>query len=265
MTRVCIAVMLAMVVGCNTVTDSEVGARAKTEPSPRVAILRNMPTNSNKRCLGITIVVEALLDGTCVDGEDPGELGEIAQRIYDNLAVGRPLTYCRQVAIDGVTVAITSETAIDRLSTLVADKYKRDYNRLMETNEGRQVLLNAQRTIVPSIDALGHILDADVDQTDAFCGSGIRLFPDETIDDTYHVFLIARQADGKLVVYDANDPGRPIDCRLVDTGEGLTVEWTCRYRDTGQTTTQRYLVVHKDAFFRRILGATPSHLRLPGN
>ena len=61
--------------------------------------------------------------------------------------------------------------------------------------------------------------------------------------------MVGKYPNGDKFVYDSNDPGAPIACQLTDTADGVTIEWTCRYKDTGQMTTQRYFVVHKDKFF----------------
>lgn len=222
-------------------------------PSLRETILRNISTNSDKRCVGISLVAEALLDGLPVEEDDCGTAEDLAQRIYDGLATNRQLRFGRQVMIEGTCVTLISKTAIDQLSTLVAEKYKQDFARLMTTEQGRRKLLAAQDSFVASPRELDRILDADADKLDAFFGSGIRRFPDGTTEDTYHAFLIGKDADGELVVYDANDPGYPIECKLFKDEPGVAIEWTCKYRDTGQTTTQHYLIVPKERFFHVML------------
>ena len=259
MIRVCLTLVLGVITGCDRAMAPQDAASTTTstldpKPPTRAAVLSNIPRNSDKRCVGITVVAEALLNEVRSEGTARGEVEIVAQRMYDNLTTGRHLRYPPTVMIDGMRVPITSEEAIDRLSTLVAKKYKRDYSRLLETEEGRQKLLAAGNSFVTTSCALDRILEADPDTMDAFFGSGSRLFPDGSVQDTHHAFLIGKTSNGDTVVYDANDPGLPITCQLLNTHEGVAVEWTCRYRDTGHITTQRYLVVHKDQFFQLMLG-----------
>ncbi len=114
-------------------------------------------------------------------------------------------------------------------------------------------LLAAEDSLVVNAKALESVLDGEPDRTDAFFGSGTRTFADGSVESTHHVFLIGKQADGKKYVYDPNDPGSPIPCRITDRAGGVEVQWVCRYRDTGNVTTQRYRIVQKDTFFRRML------------
>ena len=167
--------------------------------------------------------------------------------------------------IDGVPVPITSRGAINKLSSMIAEKYKQDYSRLLKTDSGRRRLLAAQDDFVPTSGALDRILEADHDNVDVFIGSGTRVFPDGTVKQTHHAFLIGNESGSDIVVYDPNDPGLPISCELRNTEEGVTIEWTCRYKHTGQVTTQRYLVVHKDRFFQAMLGESLKAFGQPGN
>lgn len=220
----------------------------------REIVLNNLPTNSDQRCIGIAMVSEALLDGVRLEEDGPDDVAQIAQQIYLSLTNGQVVRCRRDVMIGATRVPIFSAAAIDKLSTLVADKYKRDYFRLLKTEAGRQKLFAAQSDFVVSSRDLERILAADADELDAFCGVGRRVFPDGTEKETTHAFLIARSPDGKLVVHDPNDPGRPIACQILNTDDGVTIEWTCRYRDTGHVTTQTYRIVHKDKFFGLLVG-----------
>jgi hypothetical protein len=215
----------------------------------REAILANMPTNSEKRCVGISVVVEALLDGDRLKDSDHEQAEKIANRIYDQLLDGRPLRYHTHVLIDGEGVPIDSSEAIETLCTLVTDRYKQDYRRLIETDAGRRKLDMAGKSFIATSNQLDRILDLDPDKTDVFFGSGRRLFPDGTIDDTYHAFLISKTANGDKFVYDSNSPGAPIPCQITDHDDGVTIKWRCRFQTTGKITTQTYRIVHKDTFF----------------
>lgn len=260
MIRFTLTIAIAFLAGC----DDRSGATDAKRPAageipaprelPRETILRNMPANREQRCVGISVVTEALLDGRPVDG-DGGETAEdIARRVYHSLVTRQQLIYYPQVIIDEESVSIESPAAINELSSLVTDFYKQDYRRLSKTEQGRQQLLAAEDSFVATEKELDRILDAEPDETEAFFGSGSRTFPDDTLESTHHVFLIDKRDDGTKYVYDSNDPGSPITCQLANRLDGVEVEWTCQYRDTGKETTQRYLVVDKDTFFRLILG-----------
>ncbi|MEX0818408.1 MAG: hypothetical protein WD070_02410 [Pirellulaceae bacterium] len=249
-----IALLLTVTVGEIAVAqDSPPPAEAVNLPS-REIVLGNLPTNSDQRCIGIAMVSEALLDGVRLEEDGPDDVTEIVQQIYRSLTDGQIVRYRRDVMIGATRVPILSGAAIDKLSTLVADKYKRDYFRLLKTEAGRQKLFAAQSDFVVSSRDLERILAADADELDAFCGVGRRVFPDGEEKETTHAFLIGRGPDDKIVVYDPNDPGLPIACQISNTEDGVTIEWTCRYRDTGHVTTQTYRIVHKDKFFGLLVG-----------
>ncbi len=230
---------------------SSAGAKSRSAV-PR--ILRNMPTNSDERCLGISVVAEALLGGKRLDRDGLDAPEDLARRIYDGLTNGRKLRYHGRVSIDGRRVPIDSREALEKLSTLVAKLYKRDYHALSKTEQGRQRLVAGQTSFIRTSAELDRILRDDPDKTDVFLASGKRWFPDGTVKDTYHVILIRKEPGGEKSVYDPNDPGSPIASRAEDTDNGLMIEWTCRYKDTGVVTRQRYRIVHKDDFFRLTLG-----------
>ena len=135
---------------------------------------------------------------------------------------------------------------------MVADIYKERYALSIASEPGRQRLMKAETSFIRTRDELDRLLEADPDQTDAFCASGVRHFADGEVRKTHHVILIRKMPAGDKVVYDPNDPGSAIDCKLEDTAEGLTIEWTCSYRDTRQITTQIYLIVPKDTAFQLI-------------
>jgi hypothetical protein len=64
---------------------------------------------------------------------------------------------------------------------------------------------------------------------------------------------MTKNADGEKVIYDPNDPGRPISCTIQASSDGLLIKWTCRYRDTNVLTTQEYQIIELDRFFREAL------------
>ena len=231
------------------------GSNRASVPSPfgPAEILRNMPVNSDFRCTGIALVAEALLEGELIDDggcDRPDELGKL---IYENASKQAKTRYRTKLCLDHGALPIQSREALDRISTEVANLYKQRHLDLVATNEGKRKIVAAQQAMVKSTKELDQILDADRDKIHAFMVIGIRQFPDGSEGATYHVVLIAKSAEGKKVIYDPNDPGSAIDCRMLETPDGLYVKWTCKYRDTGQITTQEYQIVSRETFFRLAL------------
>jgi hypothetical protein len=216
------------------------------------AVLSNMPENSDARCTGICLTAEAILDGELLAESGFDEPQELARRIYDAIGTRQPVHYRAALYVDGMPQPLNSRVALDRLSTVVADIYKERYVLSIASEQGRRRLIKAQTSFMRTRDELDRLLELDPDKIDAFCASGVRRFPDGDVRETHHVILVRKMPGGEKVVYDPNDPGSSIPCNLEDTAEGLTIEWTCRYRDTGKITTQIYRIVPKDTFFRLI-------------
>jgi hypothetical protein len=232
-----------------------VGGAALRLSHPAVSrVLENMPVNSGKRCLGIAAVAEALLHGREIKGNGHDLPEELARRVYGRLAAGGQVRYHARVLLGGRPVPIESTEAMDRLGTLVANLYKQDYFRLLRTQQGRRRLIRAQDSVLTTRKQLDGVLDAAPDKTAFFCAGGTRWFPDGRVESTHHAVLLRRGADGRHFVYDPNDPGSPIACRLSDNEKDLVVAWTCHYRDTGLVTTQRYRLVPAGRFFQLALG-----------
>ncbi len=234
--------------------ESDGGSEAEStaEFSP-AEILRNMPVNSDSRCVGISLVAGALLEGEMLGGEVADDPETLSKQIYDAALNKTPIRFHASVRLDDGPAPIQSHEALERLSTMVADLYKQRHFELIGTEPGRQRLRGAMAKVVKSSEELDAALDADPDKIDTFFCVGMRRFPDGTFKDTNHAILIAKNPSGEMVVYDSNDPGAAIPCRLHDTGDGVEVTWKCRYRDTGQLTTQRYQILAKDTFFRLAL------------
>lgn len=207
-----------------------------TQPELNASVLANMPMNHDDRCFGITTVVEALLDGKVIDDE-PLAPEQLAQRVFDSLASDAPVSYPRYVQIKEQMVPVESPLALERLGTLVADLHKHVGVQVIRSPEYEEQYF---RACLRTRDELNARLNADPDRTVAFCGAGVRSFPDGTQKDTDHVFLLRKQATGEIVVYDSNAPGAPIPCRIAEKDDFLEVGWKCKYKDTGQATRQVY-------------------------
>lgn len=214
-------------------------------------VLRNMPTNSDQRCVGIVAVAEALLEGQPLDETaNADDVERLAGSIFRNLATDEPCKFPRKLEIDGKLEEITSPAALKQLSTRVAELYKQETNSILQTPDGEARLQRAQRQTLATKQALINRLESDADKTEFFCCFGERRFPDGTYKTTSHAVLFRKFANGDLTVFDPNDPGRPIECKLSESSGILTAEWSCRYRDTGDITWQRYVLVPKQTFFR---------------
>jgi hypothetical protein len=216
-------------------------------------ILRNMPVNSDSRCVGISLVAGALLEGQMLADDAADEPATLGQQIYDGALKKSAVRYHPRLLLDDGAAPIQSREALEKLSATVADLYKQRHLELIATEKGRQRLRAAMGKVVKSSVELDAVLDADPDKIDTFFCIGMRRFPDGTFTDTNHAILIAKNSMGEKVVYDPNDPGTAIPCRLQDIGDGVEVTWKCGYRDTGQITTQRYQILAKDTFFRLAL------------
>lgn len=226
----------------------------ETPDRTRDAILENLPTNSDKRCVGIATVAEALLDGEASVEASNLTAEQLAQQIYDQIATGKTVAYTPTILIDKEVHPVTSQAVLSLVSTLVADLYKQDYLRLMKTDQGRARIIAAGDRVIRSREELLQILKNDLDQIAVFAGEGIRSFPDKKLQKTRHAFLVGKLDDNTLFVYDPNDPSQPIRCRHAKLVKGLVLRWSCRYRDTGEVTTQQYYLVHQQDYFQRMLG-----------
>jgi len=215
-------------------------------------ILRNMPMNSDLRCMGISTVAEALLESRRSQGET--SVKQLSQTIYMNWTSGNSIVCPGRLTFGDKTFLVSSTAALNQLSTEVADLYKQHYEKLLETDAGRQQLQLASQQFIRNERALNDILEVDPDLTEVFCGVGLRQFRDGRIKRTNHAFLIRKLKSGRKVVFDPNDPGRPIQCKLVASDEGINAEWRCLYRNTGEFTTQKYRLIHAQVYFRVFLG-----------
>lgn len=214
-------------------------------------VLRNMPTNSDQRCVGITAVTEALLEGQPTnETASEADFERLAKSIFRNLATDEPCKFPQHVKLEGERLKITSPAALKHLSTRIAELYKQETNRILQIPNGAARLQSAQRQTLATKQALIDILDADADKIEFFCCFGERRFPDGTYKTTSHAVLFRKSTNGDLTVYDPNEPGRPIECKLSESSGILTAEWSCRYRETGDITWQRYVLVPKRTFFR---------------
>ena len=224
-----------------------------TKVSP---FLTNMPRNSNKRCVGIAGVAEALLDGEQVAHLKMSP-AELSREVYQNFTTDKIVRYPSHLNLAGKRgsieiKAIDNKAVLETLSTRVANLYKADYQRLAHSQTGINRLIAAQNNVVRTSNELVELLNADPDKTGVFCCFGKRIFPDGKVSDTSHAVLIELMPHDVFLIYDPNDPGISIECELKELPQGLMLTWQCKYRDKNVTTTQQYTVVPQARFFRAL-------------
>jgi hypothetical protein len=159
------------------------------------------------------------------------------------------------VTIEGKPHSLTDRVVLEHLVTAVAAVYKEQHARAAQSEVGVQRLLAAERKRITTLAELDKVLAADADQLEFFCCFGRRWFPDGSEKQTSHAVLLRRNAEGPPTVFDPNDPAREQQAKFMETENGLEVEWTCKYRDTGLITTQRYYMVPKEHYFREAFPA----------
>lgn len=223
------------------------------------SLLENMPLNNGARCSGVCLAIKALLDGECAgDGsDDPADLGA---KIFANACTRGKLRYRPRLLIDGGEQSLDARESLNRLGMVVTEQYRERFTELAKSEEGRERLWTAATSFVADEKELDQILKQSIQQIEVFCGLGGREFADGSLKDSNHAFLIRLMPDGTRAVYDPNDPGHSIPCRLSSEENRLIVEWTCRYRDTHVSTTQSYFIVPRQAYFGQLAGDPSANL-----
>ncbi|MGI9457628.1 MAG: hypothetical protein ACR2NU_13775 [Aeoliella sp.] len=211
--------------------------------------LARMPMNQQENCVGIAVVAAALVEGRQHPDLEAQPADLVALHIYDRLGTDQSIDFPSQVVIASQITPIFDAATLDELSELVAGFYKRDYEKLIRSKKGIARLEQATSMRVQTSVELDRLLTLDPDRLSCFCGDGMRIFTDGKTEETSHAFLIQKTKYDQFVVYDPNAPGEPHECELEQMTTGLTIAWTCRYRDTGETTTQRYHIVPQTRYF----------------
>lgn len=216
-------------------------------------ILANMPVNVEHRCLGISLVAAALLEGEAVADEECDKPEELSKRIFDAEFTKARLQFRPALSLDGRRVPTTSREGLNALAIAVFDRYQQRHLELTATDEGVKKIRDAEGNFLKTRRAVDELLEADADHIVPFALRGERRFPNGEIKESRHAALIAKKADGQIIVYDSNDPGRPIACRFQPSADGILITWTCGYKDPDIVTTQQYRIIELDRFFREAL------------
>lgn len=256
--RVALAILVTSIVGtpCLSKPQQEkapLASESSSLPAAEVPrLLRNMPTNSDQRCVGIAGVAAILLEGERLELhglESDIRSEELALMIFDRLSSEDSIQYPSHLSIHGRPVSVESADALRMLSDQVAELYKSEARRMNRSAFGRKRLRLANAAFIESERALHNTLDADPDKTELFCCLGYRRFPNGSYKETYHAVLFRKTPQGNVVVFDPNDPGKPIEIEFDEDERRLMVKWKCVYQDTGQQTTQTYQVIPRRTYF----------------
>ncbi len=214
-------------------------------------VLKHMPMNSDLRCVGISSVAEALLEGRTLRNESSEiSLDQLAKSIFDGLSTDEAINYPAQLKVRDQLRSITDTEVLNKISSRVAELYKAETTRIADSPAGLGKIKTAQAAVLRSEEELHGALDADRDQTELFCCFGYREFPDGTYKQTLHAVVMRKSDQGKIFVFDSNDPGEPIACSFHTFQGELIAEWSCGFRNHGYETTQRYRLVPKSVYFK---------------
>ena len=212
-------------------------------------VLSLMSLNHDRQCVAISLVAETILQAEIETDAAPQLPDIIAMRMFDNLATGERLALPRKLKFSGDMRAIDDPEAIKTLVAAADAYYARfcegiyaDPVRLAQHAEAAQDYVNDRKALVA-------LLAADPDGAAMFCGYGMRTFADGEIGSTDHAFLIRLLPSGQLAVYDPNDITRPHRPTITTTGDGLRIEWSSVYKNTGRWATQRYKITPALAYF----------------
>jgi hypothetical protein len=226
--------------------------RAVEQAVRREQILRGMPVNSDSRCVGLCLVAAALLRGDAIknDGFDlPAQLG---RRIYEAASRKERVLFHATLRLEEFAAPIESREALDALATAVVDCYKARYLDLIATPAGIEKLRASERDVLQNIAELDAVLDGDPDQLVPLFVTGSRIFPDGSVQGSNHAILMVKTNAEARWIYDPNDPGTPSICRHESGMNGLTIVWSCRYKNTPLIANHRYRIVRPESFWRAL-------------
>ena len=218
----------------------------------RKQVFKNIPMNSDLRCLGISLVVETLLEQNKFKPDSKLKAETFAKTIYQSLYKKNTISVPAKIEIDNKTYDVWSKEAINHLGTLVSDIYKAEYKRNEKTPEGKIRLKTSSKYILKRHKDIIDVLNKDSDKHQLFLGSGMRFFNDGSIKTTHHAFILFLK-DKELYVYDPNDPRQAWKCKIRESIRGVIVSWRCKYRDTGEVTNQSYYLTTKQDNFTKVL------------
>jgi hypothetical protein len=193
------------------------------------------------------------LEGEITADDECDTVEELSKQIYDAAFAKTRVRYHPNLCLDDGRLALTSREGQNELAIAVFDRYGQRHLELTATEAGVRKIRAAEANCLKSRYALERVLEADSDHIVPFALLGERRFRNGEIKDSRHAALVAKKVDGEIVVYDSNDPGRPISCRFEPSSNGILITWTCAYKDPAIVTTQQYRLIELSRFFRDAL------------
>jgi hypothetical protein len=219
----------------------------------RALVLQNIPVNSDLRCVGLSVIVELLLDAQYSKETIQVDAKPFSDSVYNNLFGKSKLSIPQHIKVNNRLLPIHSKEAIDHLGTLTTNIYKKEYHAACKTQKGKVRVNSQHKFFIKTLQDITTLLKADLDEMEVFIGMGKRTFDDGTVKTTHHAFILGLDDNGDLVVRDPNDPREAWKCKVQKSDTGLTVGWRCLYRDTGHSTSQAYHLISKENYFSKVL------------
>ena len=116
-------IFILILLGCQSVPPEPSGP-------DRLLVLQNMPVNSNLRCVGISVTVEALLEQKYSKSLVVGDAEAFSERLYDSLFSPQSnIVLPREVKVDNRQLPIFSKEAMNHLGTLTTNIYKSEFQK----------------------------------------------------------------------------------------------------------------------------------------
>lgn len=212
-------------------------------------VLSRTPPNNGKNCLGIAAVSEALADMTQRSPRATADADELARNIFRSLSSDSPPTIPGKVDLGTQDLTVDDPRTIRELSRLVGAHYRSCFVQREGAGQTPTTPTAIDPPSIATLDELEAILSADSDRLELFCGFGVRHLPSGAVSESNHAFLIGKLPTGEKVIYDSNDPGRPLPCQFHESGNSLVVSWSCWHPGAGAVTRQRYRVVTAKSYF----------------
>jgi hypothetical protein len=191
-----------------------------------------MPQNQDKECLGICVAMEFLVKNKAIKFNGASELNLNAIVLYD-IYISRESLVKSPVILDLVEICKQTHQV-----------YKQKLDSACETTVNQHKLLLAEEAIVRSKSELLTLLRNDRPKLETFLvlGERTRNLKEKSI--LSHAVIISELENGKLVLYDPNEPGVPLEFNMPIENDLLTISWQSRYPNDTQKATQTGVLIH---------------------
>jgi hypothetical protein len=218
-------------------------------------VMSKMPANDEKQCVAISLITEALLEAEINRSIREGSARQVARDIYRNATKESHLKVPARIMVDGKQASVFDTAGLHALRTAVDEYYKAEYGRNLDSTDRKLRIIEAQDNCLKSIAEVEGMISDDADGIICLIGIGERQFPDGTVKESYHAFLLQTDESGGYIVHDPNASERPYRCSVDDTGEYVNLQWCCPYRTTGAVTCQKYRMTLAPIYFRAFFGS----------